>query len=111
MSAIVEIDKAGRIVVPKNLRDALYLTPGTRLKIERSGDTLMLIPSASEAQLVIQNGTPLIFPADRSSAPILTDEMVNEVIAQGRMERERRLLTLDGDSVADAADYPGEDAE
>jgi AbrB family looped-hinge helix DNA binding protein len=35
MNAIVEIDKAGRIVVPKKLRDDLHLIPGTRLRIER----------------------------------------------------------------------------
>ena len=98
MPTIVEIDKAGRIVVPKKLRDALHLTPGTRLRVERNGDTLMLMPTAAEAQLVIENGAPLIFPADRSNSPILTNEMVTELIAQGRMERERRFLGLDRDA-------------
>jgi AbrB family looped-hinge helix DNA binding protein len=97
MSTIVEIDKAGRIVVPKKLRDALHLTPGTRLQIDRYGNNLTLMPSATEAQLVIENGTPLIFPADRSNAPILTNEMVTELIAQGRLERERRFRGLDAD--------------
>ncbi len=32
MNAIVEIDKSGRIVVPKKLRDELHLIPGTRLQ-------------------------------------------------------------------------------
>ena len=100
MNTTIKIDKAGRIVVPKKLRDALHLTPGTRLKVERSGDWLMLMPGSIEAQLVIENGAPLIFPVDRSSAPILTNEMV---IAQGRLERERRFLGLEGDSVADSA--------
>jgi AbrB family looped-hinge helix DNA binding protein len=102
MNTTVEIDKAGRIVVPKKLRDALHLTPGTRLTVERSGDSLLLMPSADVAQLVIENGTPLIFPANRLNAPILTNEMVNEIIAQGRLERERRILGLDNDE--DAAD-------
>jgi AbrB family looped-hinge helix DNA binding protein len=103
MSTIVEIDKAGRIVVPKKLRDALHLTPGTRLRVERSGDSLRLMPSSDEAQLVIENGVPLIFPADRSNAPLLTNEMVTELIAQGRLEREGRSLGLDrnlGDEIA-----------
>jgi AbrB family looped-hinge helix DNA binding protein len=103
MNTTIKIDKAGRIVVPKKLRDALHLTPGTRLKVERSGDWLMLMPGSIEAQLVIENGAPLIFPVDRSSAPILTNEMVTELIAQGRLERERRFLGLEGDSVADSA--------
>jgi hypothetical protein len=45
---------------------------------------------------VIENGVPLIFPADRSNAAILTNEMVTELIAQGRLEREGRFLGLNG---------------
>jgi AbrB family looped-hinge helix DNA binding protein len=96
MSSNVEIDKAGRIVVPKKLRDALHLAPGTRLRVERSGDTLMLTPSSNEAQLIIQNGVPLIFPADRGSVPTLSNGMVSEVVAHGRRERELRSLALQG---------------
>jgi hypothetical protein len=48
-----------------------------------------------EAQLVIENGTPLIFSADRSNPPKITVEMVNDSIAQTRLERERRILGLD----------------
>ena len=33
MNAIAEIDKAGRVVVPKKFRDALHLVPGTRLSL------------------------------------------------------------------------------
>jgi AbrB family looped-hinge helix DNA binding protein len=98
MNAIVEIDKSGRIVVPKKLRDELHLTPGTRLRIELSGDGMIIVPTAVEGHLVIENGVPLIFPADRTNAPILTNETVNALIAEGRLERERRFLGLDEDS-------------
>lgn len=94
MNGIVEIDKAGRIVVPKKLRDSLHLTPGTRLRIEREGDKLVLEAGFGGAQLRIENGTPLILPADNEKALRLTNEMVNELIAQGRREREDRFLSF-----------------
>ncbi len=56
MDTIVEIDRAGRIVVPKKFRDALHLTPGTRLKIERSGDRLMLERDDPEPRLEMRDG-------------------------------------------------------
>ncbi|MGD0548398.1 MAG: AbrB/MazE/SpoVT family DNA-binding domain-containing protein [Terracidiphilus sp.] len=101
MNTTVEIDKAGRIVVPKKLRDDLHLVPGTRLRIERSGDRLTLMLSSIAARLVIEDGLPLILPADSSRTPILTGEMVTELIEQGRRERERRILSFDKDSAGD----------
>ncbi len=95
MNAIVEIDRAGRIVVPKKFRDALRLNPGTRLRAEQHGDSLTFTPAEPEAQLVIENGTPLIFSAGRSNPQKITVEMVNESIAQMRLERERGILGLD----------------
>jgi AbrB family looped-hinge helix DNA binding protein len=97
MNATIEIDKAGRIVVPKKLRDALHLAPGTRLKIERHGDTLVLTPNSTEAHLVIENGVPLIFPAEGTNAPVLNNETVNALLLEARLERERRFLCLDDD--------------
>jgi AbrB family looped-hinge helix DNA binding protein len=97
MFGSVEIDKAGRIVVPKKLRDALHLAPGTRLRVERSGDTLMLTPSSNEAQLIIQNGVPLIFPADRGDVPTLSNSKVYDLIAQGRGQRALVSLGAEAD--------------
>jgi AbrB family looped-hinge helix DNA binding protein len=101
MSTIVEIDKAGRIVVPKKLRDAMHLVPGTQLRIERAGDRLTLRPNSVAAQLVIENGVPLIYPADE--APILTDDMVTEMISQGRLDRENRALGTEEDPIEESA--------
>jgi AbrB family looped-hinge helix DNA binding protein len=95
MNAIVEIDRSGRIVVPKKFRDALRLNPGARLRAEQHGDSLTFTPAVPEVQLIIENGTPLIFAAERSNPQKITVEMVNESIAQMRLERERRILGLD----------------
>lgn len=50
------IDGAGRIVVPKQLRDALGLTPGTRLDISWYGAGLQIVPHGRTARLVEQDG-------------------------------------------------------
>jgi len=97
MTTTVEIDKAGRVVIPKKLRDALHLTPGTQLKVERSGDTLIFEPEIAKARLVIENGVPLIFLADPANAPVLSNEDVLGLIDRIRAERDRHNLGLDDD--------------
>jgi AbrB family looped-hinge helix DNA binding protein len=100
MRATVSIDKAGRLVIPKPMRQSLHLEPGTLLTIEQSDDRLTLAPAIREAQLAIVDGTPLISPAGDAAA-ILTNETVLATIAQGRRQRERRLLSTN-------VDEPGE---
>lgn len=50
------IDSVGRIVVPKVLRDALGLTPGSTVDISRYGAGLQLLPSGRTARLVEESG-------------------------------------------------------
>lgn len=50
------IDSVGRIVVPKVLRDALGLTPGSTVDISRYGAGLQLVPSGRTARLVDESG-------------------------------------------------------
>ena len=50
------IDHAGRIVVPKPLRDALGLTPGTKLDVSVYGAGLQIVPSGRTARLVEEDG-------------------------------------------------------
>jgi len=85
MNAILMIDRTGRIVVPKELREELHLTAGTRLSVERQGDRLVLTPVLAEGRLVIENGMPVIYPADPEAAPVVTNEMVQALIGEGRL--------------------------
>ena len=50
------IDSVGRIVVPKPLREALGLRPGSTVEISRYGAGLHLAPAGRTARLVQENG-------------------------------------------------------
>lgn len=69
------IDAAGRVVVPKALRDELGLTPGTKLDVSRYGAGLALIPGGRKARLVEKDGVLVARGEGR-----LTDEMVFALI-------------------------------
>jgi len=73
------IDSGGRIVVPKPLRDALGLTPGSELDISRYGAGLQLIPAGRTARLVDEGGR-LVATGDAS----IDDDIVFTLIDSGR---------------------------
>jgi AbrB family looped-hinge helix DNA binding protein len=73
------IDSAGRIVVPKPLRDALGLVPGTTLDVSSYGAALTLVPRGRTAHLVEEDGRLV---AD--SATTITDQDVFALIDAGR---------------------------
>lgn len=50
------IDSVGRIVVPKPLRDALGLIPGSVVDVSRYGAGLTLVPAGRTARLVEEAG-------------------------------------------------------
>lgn len=54
MEAIV--DQAGRIVLPKAIRDALGLLPGTKVDISPYGVGVQVVPSGRTARLVEEDG-------------------------------------------------------
>ena len=88
MSTTVEIDKAGRIVVPKKLRDALHLTPGTRLRVERAGEALMLEADFPEPRLEMRDGMWVMVGGSPNTAGD-----VNALIDE---QRERRMRFIAG---------------
>lgn len=50
------IDQAGRVLLPKPLRDALGLLPGTKVDVSRYGAGLQLIPAGRTARIVEEDG-------------------------------------------------------
>jgi AbrB family looped-hinge helix DNA binding protein len=50
------IDQAGRVLLPKPLRDALGLLPGTKVDVSRYGAGLQLIPAGRTARIIEEDG-------------------------------------------------------
>lgn len=54
------IDSVGRIVVPKPLREALGLVPGSTVHISQYGAGLQLIPAGRSARLIEESGNLVV---------------------------------------------------
>lgn len=74
------IDSAGRIVVPKPLRDALGLRPGTVVDISRYGSGVQITPGGRTARLERDATGRLVARSDT----VVTDEMMFVPIDAGR---------------------------
>lgn len=70
------IDSGGRVVLPKHLRDALGLTPGTTVDISRYGTGVQVTPGGRTARLERAADGRLVSPAD---TPV-TDDMMSALI-------------------------------
>jgi len=88
MNATVTIDKAGRLVLPKAIRDALHLKPGSSLEVEQREDEVVLRASQPEAQLVKEMGMWVL----RTPGVAITPEMVEDTLREVREEHERGIL-------------------
>lgn len=73
------IDSVGRVVVPKALRDALGLTPGSTLDISRYGAGLHLVPEGRTARTVEERGVPVV-----TGETVLDDEQLFGLLDAGR---------------------------
>jgi len=79
------IDGAGRVVIPKALRDRAGLTPGTRVDIRFHDGAIEICPENIEGTWETRHG--INFPVPPADAPDLTVEQVRDVIEAGRESR------------------------
>jgi|SRR5271165_872520 len=83
MNTTLTVDKAGRVVLPKPVRDELQLAAGDSLELESSEDRIVLRPVRGTAGLRKKQGIWVF----RTGQPI-SAESVNETI---RLLREERI--------------------
>jgi AbrB family looped-hinge helix DNA binding protein len=76
------IDAAGRVVIPKALRDRLGLHGGRRVEI-RERDGHVEIEAASSPKALVRRGRRVVARATGDIAP-LTDDVVRETIERTR---------------------------
>jgi AbrB family looped-hinge helix DNA binding protein len=84
MASKVSIDKAGRVVLPKTLRDRMQLAPGDDLLVESEGERITLRPVRPQATLRKERGV-WVYQGEPSDASI--PELVDR-------QREKRLREL-----------------
>ena len=84
MKSQLILDKAGRIVIPKPLREALSLEPGDALELETAGEAITLRPVRGTGPLTKEQGVWVF----RTGQP-LTAATTNEVLQRMREERDR----------------------
>lgn len=87
MTAKLTMDKVGRIVLPKPVREKLQLAPGDELELESLDDGITLRPLRGTAQLRKKRGVWVFHCGEPLSA-----STVEETIEQVRRERDDRNL-------------------
>ncbi len=79
MTTKLTLDKAGRVVLPKPLRDRLQLAPGDTLDLEAEGERITLRPVRQNVMLKKELGVWVYqgAPSDTSIADLIDREREN----------------------------------
>jgi AbrB family looped-hinge helix DNA binding protein len=87
MTARLRIDGAGRVVIPKPLRDELHLGAGDELHLEAQGERIVLRPVRPTMPLRKEHGIWVFRTGERLSA-----QVTDKVSAEVRTDRDRANL-------------------
>ncbi len=80
-SDTIQIDKAGRVVLPKPLRKQFNLLPGDSLRLSVDATGIRLEPADAAGKLV-RKGSVLVFSGD--FAEPITSQMIDSMITEDR---------------------------
>ena len=83
------IDRAGRVVIPKSVRESAGLKPGTAVRIEYRDGKVEIEPVGKRVRWV-REGSFVVARAPRGTPP-MTNEQVRRIIEETREERMRQF--------------------
>ena len=89
MTAKLTLDKAGRVVIPKRVRDRLHMSAGDSFSLESADDKIVLKPVREESRMFKKDGIWVIQTGKR-----ITLEETNALIETMREERDLRNIGL-----------------
>ena len=78
MKVRVTLDKTGRIVIPKALREALHLEPGDALEMETAGEEITLRPVRGAGAFTQEHGV-WVFYGGQPLPACATDDVLQQV--------------------------------
>ncbi len=87
MSITITLGKAGRLVVPKAIRDSLGLREGSRLKLDVQGGKIQAAPEADAVTIEMKGGFPVI----QGGPPLKPGDIVRAIKADRESRDERAL--------------------
>ena len=82
MTATVTLDKAGRLVLPKPVRDQLHLRAGSKLRLDVIGDHMELTQEVPEVQIVRRGKRRVVVGWEGFDAAKAVREMREEQVAR-----------------------------
>jgi len=90
MTAKLTLDKAGRVVIPKKLRDEFHMSAGDAFELKSTADEIVLKPMRGEARMFKKRGMWVL----HTGKPLSAGE-VDSVIQTIREERDRQNMGLE----------------
>ncbi len=78
----ITIDKAGRVVIPKSLRDQAHLQDGSTLNITFQDGVILLEPTPLDVRVTTRDGVVVAVPIEK--IPPLTKKEVDAAVANSR---------------------------
>jgi AbrB family looped-hinge helix DNA binding protein len=83
------IDKAGRLVIPKRIRESMGLTEGGKVTLQVRGGILEATPAVDSGSVRLKDGFPVIGAGDGGKSA--TSTSVRQAVRDDRQQRDKRI--------------------